>query len=181
MQGFKGARVGKGKRRRAGDAPPPGTRIPRSPVPPDAGQYLNRELSLLAFFRRVLEEAEDESNPLLERVRFLSIVGSILAEFFMVRVAGLKQQMHAGVAEMSSDGRTPAEALQAIREVALGLMRDARTCLQQLLPLLHEAGIDILDYQALSDSERATADAYFEQVVFPVLTPLAFDLGRPFP
>ncbi|HWT82023.1 MAG TPA: polyphosphate kinase 1, partial [Candidatus Methylomirabilis sp.] len=74
------------------------------PVPQDASQYLNRELSLLAFSRRVLEEAQDERNPLLERVKFLGIVGSNLAEFFMVRVAGLKQQMEAGVVELSSDG-----------------------------------------------------------------------------
>jgi polyphosphate kinase len=138
-------------------------------------------LSLLAFFRRVLEEAQDERNPLLERVKFLSILGSILAEFFMVRVAGLKQQMEAGVIELSSDGLTPSEQLLAIRQVALDLMRDARKCLQQLLPLLSEAGIHILDYEALTDQQRTAANAYFEQVVFPVLTPLAFDPGRPFP
>ncbi len=176
---------GRGGRRNrdgtGGATPPTRKRAPRPPVPPDAGQYLNRELSVLAFFRRVLEEAQDERNPLLERVKFLSIVGSNLAEFFMVRVAGLKQQMEAGVIELSSDGLTPSEQLLAIRQVVLELMRDARGCLQQLLPLLTEAGIHILDYQALTDQQRTSANEYFEQVVFPVLTPLAFDPGRPFP
>ena len=182
MHGFKGGRVPKGSRRRAGDvSPPTRARAPHPPVPPDAHQYFNRELSVLSFFRRVLEEAQDERNPLLERARFLSILGSILAEFFMVRVAGLKQQMLAGVVELSTDGRTPAEVLLEIRQVALELMRDARTCLQRLLPLLHDEGIDILDYRVLTAAQRAAADTYFEQVVFPVLTPLAFDPGRPFP
>ncbi|MFI5340443.1 MAG: RNA degradosome polyphosphate kinase, partial [Candidatus Methylomirabilales bacterium] len=156
-------------------------RAPHLPVPQDASQYLNRELSLLAFFRRVLEEAQDERNPLLERVKFLSIVGSNLAEFFMVRVAGLKQQVEAGVIELSNDGLTPSEQLLAVRQGALELMQDARRCLHQLLPLLDEAGLHILDYHALTDQQRTAANEYFEQVVFPVLTPLAFDPGRPFP
>jgi len=156
-------------------------RAKRPPVPEDANLYLNRELSLLAFFRRVLEEAQDERNPLLERVKFLAIVGSNLAEFFMVRVAGLKQQAEAGVIELSSDGLTPSEQLLAIRQVVLELMQDARRCLHQLLPLLAEAGIQILDYQGLTDQQRTAANEYFEQMVSPVLTPLAVDPGRPFP
>ena len=110
---------GRGEKRNpdgAGEATPPTRkRVPRQPVPPDAGQYLNRELSVLAFFRRVLEEAQDERNPLLERLKLLSIVGSILAEFFMVRVAGLKQQVEAGISELSNDGLTPSEQLLTIR------------------------------------------------------------------
>ena len=169
-------------KRGAGQAnPSTQTAALRAPVPQDAGLYLNRELSLLAFFYRVLEEAQDEGNPLLERVKFLSIVGSNLAEFFMVRVAGLKQQVEAGVVELSNDGLTPAEQLLAIRQVALSLMGDARKCLQQLLPRLADAGIHILDYQALTDQQRSWTGEYFERVVFPVLTPLAFDPGRPFP
>jgi polyphosphate kinase len=150
-------------------------------VPEDAPLYFNRELSLLGFFRRVLEEAQDEGNPFLERVKFLSIVSSNLAEFFMVRVAGLKQQVAAGVVERSIDGLTPGEQLVAIRQVAGELMQGTRTVLGQLLPRLAEAGIHILDYPALTDQHRAAADAYFERVIFPVLTPLAYDPGRPFP
>ena len=176
---------GRGGRRNRDSAvkaiPPTQKRAARPTVPHDASQYLNRELSILTFFRRVLEEAQDERNPLLERVKFLSILGSNLAEFFMVRVAGLKQQVEAGIIELSSDGLTPSEQLLAIRQVVLELMQDARGCLQQLLPLLAEAGIHILDYQALTVQQRSSANEYFEQVVFPVLTPLAFDPGRPFP
>src|SRR5512139_3925063 len=91
----------------------------------DPKLYVNRELSMLQFFRRVLEEARDESNPLLERVKFLGIVGSNLDEFFMVRVAGLKQQIEAGVVELSPDGLTPAEQLAAVRKMAQQLMTDA--------------------------------------------------------
>ena len=150
-------------------------------VPRDAALYLNREVSLLAFFRRVLEEAQDDQNPLLERVKFLSIVSSNLAEFFMVRVAGLKHQVAARVVERSMDGLTPAEQLALIRQVATDLMQGAREALSQLLPLLAEAGIHVLDYAALTDAQRAHADTYFEQMVFPVLTPMAYDPGRPFP
>ena len=151
------------------------------PVPEDAKLFLNRELSQLAFFRRVLEEAQDERNPLLERVKFLSIVGSNLAEFFMVRVAGLKQQIAAGVIELSLDGQTPAQQLNAIHQEALQLMHDARECLHKLLPQLDAAGIHILDYRALDEVQAAAAARYFDEMVFPVLTPLAYDPGRPFP
>lgn len=151
------------------------------PIPADAGLFLNRELAQLAFFRRVLEEAQDERNPLLERVKFLAIVGSNLAEFFMVRVAGLKQQIQAGVVELSLDGLTPAQQLSAIRREALQLMNDARDCLHHLLPQLDAAGIHIRDYNALTEEQKIAATHYFDQIVFPVLTPLAYDPGRPFP
>lgn len=151
------------------------------PIPADAGLFLNRELAQLAFFRRVLEEAQDERNPLLERVKFLAIVGSNLAEFFMVRVAGLKQQIQAGVVELSLDGLTPAQQLIAIRREALQLMNDARDCLHHLLLQLDAAGIHIRDYDALGEEQKIAATHYFDQIVFPVLTPLAYDPGRPFP
>jgi polyphosphate kinase len=148
----------------------------------DPRLYLNRELSQLEFFRRVLEEALDENNPLLERVKFLSIVGSNLDEFFMVRVAGLKQQAAAGIADLSDDGLTPAEQLATIRKASLKLMLAARDCLRNtLLPELAEAGIFLLDYAALNDKQVASVKKYFDEVVFPVLTPLAVDPGRPFP
>jgi polyphosphate kinase len=144
--------------------------------------YLNRELSQLEFFRRVLEEARDERNPLLERVKFLAIVGANLDEFFMVRVAGLKQQLAAGVVELSIDGLTPAEQLAAIRKAVAKLQAEARDCYQDdLLPKLEEAGIHVLGYADLDQRQQAHVRRYFDQVVFPVLTPLAFDPGRPFP
>ncbi|MCW5852456.1 MAG: polyphosphate kinase 1 [Anaerolineae bacterium] len=151
------------------------------PVQSDASLYLNRELALLDFSRRVLEEACDERNPLLERCKFLAIVGSNIAEVFMVRVAGLKQQVEAGIVERSLDGQTPAEQLVEIRRVAHGLMRESRVCLRQLVSQLSQAGIHLLDYTGLDDGQRAAADAYFEHTVFPVLTPLAHDPARPFP
>ncbi len=147
----------------------------------DPHLYINRELSLLDFQERVLEEAEDARNPLLERVKFLTIVASNLGEFFMVRVGGLKQQMEAGVAERSLDGMTPTEQLAAIRPRALAIMDRSRACLHALLPELAEAGIHVLHYAELSPLQRAAADAFFDEVAFPVLTPLAFDPGRPFP
>jgi polyphosphate kinase len=150
-------------------------------VPEDAKLFLNRELSLLSFFRRVLEEALDESNPLLERVKFLAIVGSNLAEFFMVRVAGLMQQVGAGVIEMSIDGLTPAQQLAAVKNDARQLMNDARGCLHNLLPLLGSAGIHVLDFAALDETQKGYVKQYFDVTVYPVLTPLAYDPGRPFP
>lgn len=144
--------------------------------------YINRELSLLEFFRRVMEEARDDSNPLLERVKFLSIVSSNLDEFFMVRVAGLKQQVEAGVVDVSPDGLTPAEQLAIIRKFAQALMLESRECWHaDLRPRLQAEGIHVLDYTALSEAQTRRAKEYFDEVVFPVLTPLAFDPGRPFP
>ncbi len=148
----------------------------------DPKLFVNREISLLEFQRRVLEEAKDENNPLLERAKFLSIVGSNLDEFFMVRVAGLKKQVDARVIDVPPDGLTPAEQLAAIRKMALQIMSQARVCLQEaLLPALHKAGIHILKYAELDERQKTTVDSYFEEVVFPVLTPLAFDPGHPFP
>ncbi|MBI5033218.1 MAG: polyphosphate kinase 1 [Chloroflexi bacterium] len=155
--------------------------VPASPVPEDAKLFINRELSTLAWFRRVLEEAQDERHPLLERVKFLSIVSSNLAEFFMVRVAGLKQQIEAGVVELSIDGLTPTQQLAAIRQSALQLMNDTRNCLRALIPQLDAVSIHVRDYEALTPSQKTYAKQYFDEMIFPVLTPLAYDLGRPFP
>jgi polyphosphate kinase len=144
--------------------------------------YINRELSLLAFQRRVLEEAQNEHHPLLERVKFLSIVGSNMDEFFMVRVAGLIDQVDAGIVEVGPDGMQVSAQLVAVRREVKKLLADAHKCLHdQILPELAGAGIQILDYAALNEKQLAFADAYFQETVFPVLTPLAFDPGRPFP
>lgn len=148
----------------------------------DPQYYVNRELSLLEFQRRVLQEAQDPSNPLLERIKFLAIVGSNLDEFFMVRVSGLKKQMDVGVAEYPPDGMTPAQELVEIRRTAAQIMSQARECLNNdLIPELKRAGIFILDYQALTDRQRENVNAYFDELVYKVLTPLAFDPGHPFP
>jgi polyphosphate kinase len=147
----------------------------------DPSLYINRELSLLAFQRRVLEEADDEQNPLLERVKFLSIVGSNLDEFFMVRVAGLVSQMDAGIVEAGADGMSARAQLIAIRRDVKRLIADVYRSLAKLYPALAEAGIEILDYSKLDEKQARVASKYFAETVFPVLTPLAFDPGRPFP
>ncbi len=148
----------------------------------DPSLYINRELSLLEFQRRVLEEAQDSSNPLLERVKFLAIVSSNLDEFFMVRVAGLKQQIEAGVGEPSPDGLTPAEQLVQVRHLAHELMRQCQACFtRELVPLLAKEDVLVCNYKDLSDAQRQRVDQYFDEVIFPVLTPLGFDPGHPFP
>jgi polyphosphate kinase len=144
--------------------------------------YLNRELSLLAFQKRVLHEAQNPENPLLERVKFLSIVSSNLDEFFMVRVAGLQKQAASGSQEASIDGLPAAIQLQLIRQEVRQLVEEIQNFLRNtLLPALAQEGIRISDISSLSSAERSAMDSYFVQEVFPVLTPLAFDPGRPFP
>ncbi|BDC49658.1 polyphosphate kinase [Bryobacterales bacterium F-183] len=148
----------------------------------DPALYINRELSVLAFQRRVLEEAEDDSHPLLERVKFLAILGSNLDEFFMVRVAGLAAQVDSGASEIGPDGMSPAAQLLAIRREVKKIMADAhRVWDEKLRPSLYAAGIRIDNYDEIDANRLAIATRYFESTVFPVLTPLAFDPGRPFP
>lgn len=144
--------------------------------------YINRELSLLEFQKRVLDQACDPENPLLERVKFLSIVSSNLDEFFMVRVAGLQKQAASGSQEASVDGLSAATQLQLIRSEIRGLVKEIQGLLRDvLLPELARAGIRIVDISALTPQERSAMDSYFAKDVFPVLTPLAFDPSRPFP
>lgn len=146
----------------------------------DAALFINRDISLLDFFERVLDEARDHHNPLLERAKFVGIAQSILGEFFMVRMAGLRQQIDAGVTE-SQDGYTPQQLLPVVRERALNQMSAARQAFSELMPELAAAGIHILDYKDLNREQREAASSYYEARIFPVLTPLAFDPGRPFP
>lgn len=147
----------------------------------DPSLYVNRELALLAFQERVLEEARDVTNPLIERAKYLAIFSSNISEFYMVRVAGLKQQIAAGVSGLSDDGLTAAEQLAVVRGRIPGMLASARESFRILKADLAAAGVSLLDYAELSDAQRAEADAYFASEVFPVLTPLAFDPGRPFP
>ncbi|CAG1014221.1 polyphosphate kinase [Anaerolineales bacterium] len=144
--------------------------------------YFNRELSLLEFQRRVLEEVWDEANPLLERVKFLSIFGSNMDEFFMVRVSGIRKMVEARIMDLSPDGMVPPDELAAIRKLSQELMVEAQRCYQRkLLPLLDKADIHIIDYQKLNKTQKERVDTYFRDVIYPVLTPLALDPGHPFP
>jgi polyphosphate kinase len=155
---------------------------PTPPPFPRESDYFNRELSLLEFQRRVLFEARETTNPLLERAKFLAIVSSNLDEFFMIRVSALKSRLESGLTAPSLDGRTPAEELAAIHRTVEDLMEEMEECWhRELLPALAEEGIQILPYTELSGEERSRVDSYFRRNIFPVLTPLAFDPGRPFP
>jgi len=154
------------------------------PVPPvePRDRYLNRELGMLQFQYRVLEEAMDPDNPLLERVKFLAILGSNLDEFFMVRAGGLIMQKRSGIVDLSIDGQSAAEQLAAIRKVATDLLGKSRKHWNgELKPALAEAGIHVLDYGELTDKQKRQVETYFRQTIFPVLTPQAFDPGHPFP
>ncbi len=144
--------------------------------------FINRELSWLEFNRRVLEEATDPSNRLLERVKFLSIFFSNLDEFFMIRVAGLRRQLGVGALSAPPDGMTPAQQLSAIYE-RLGPMLDeaARCWGDELHPELEVADIRILEYDDLKKKQRKLLRAHFQREIFPALTPLAFDPSHPFP
>lgn len=146
-------------------------------------EYLfNREISWLEFNKRVLHEAFDPRTPLLERLKFMAIYSSNLDEYFMVRVAGLKQQVEAGVTQRSADGSTPQEQLAAIdQHLRPDVIAQHRYFTHQLRPQLAKAGIHLLDYQDLSRAECDYLHQYFEEQIFPVLTPLAVDPGHPFP
>ena len=145
-------------------------------------RFINRELSWLAFNFRVLEEALDQRTPLLERVKFIAIFNTNLDEFFMIRVAGIKQQVAEGVVEPSPDGRTPTEQLAAIRREVLRQRTLMHRCwLDDIMPGLREQGVHVLEYEELDDEQRSACRDYFVREVFPVLTPLAFDPSHPFP
>jgi len=144
--------------------------------------YFNRELSWLKFNERVLEEALDLSNPLLDRVSFLSIFFSNLDEFYMIRVSGLRRQRAAGVVEAPPDGMTPVEQLTAIRSHVKELVEGAVDCWHNDLEAgLKKVGIRLLKYADLKGKQRRLLRRHFKQEIFPVLTPLAFDPGHPFP
>ncbi|WP_306362564.1 RNA degradosome polyphosphate kinase [Nocardia sp. CC227C] len=162
-------------------APPAATPPPtQSKLPQD--RYLNRELSWLDFNARVLALAEDRSQPLLERAKFLAIFASNLDEFYMVRVAGLKRRAETGLSVRSADGLSPTEQLDLIAARAQELAdRHAHVFLDSVLPSLIEEGIAIIGWADLDDAERERLSGYFTDQVFPVLTPLAVDPAHPFP
>jgi polyphosphate kinase len=145
-------------------------------------RFLDRELSWLEFNDRVLELAEDESLPLLERAKFLAIFASNLDEFFMVRVAGLKRRIATGIAVKAASGLLPNEVLEAIRVRSRGQMERQAECFRtDVLPALETEGIDLLHWEDLTEPERDELHEFFRKRVFPVLTPLAVDPSHPFP
>ena len=154
----------------------------KAPTFNDPALYSNRELSWLEFNQRVLEEAEDSTNPLLERVKFLCIVSSNLDEFFEIRVAGLRQQRESKVSQAGPDGMSPNEQLVAVSQRVRKMVDDQyRLWNETLLPGLEKQNIFFLPYDDLSDDEKKYYTDYFEKSVYPVLTPLAVDPVHPFP
>ena len=143
--------------------------------------FLNRELSWLEFNARVLAEAEDDRNPLLERLKFLSIFNTNLDEFYMVRVAGLKGMVSEGIASQSDDGLTPAQQIARIDLMASALMEDQQDIWAELCAELKEAGIAVLGTDELTQRDRTWLENEFRQQIFPILTPLAIDPAHPFP
>jgi polyphosphate kinase len=158
----------------------PATRRRPRPAAPAAIPYVNRELSWLDFNARVLYEASDQRNPLLERVRFLSIFSSNLDEFFQVRVAGLKQQVEAGHSKLAPDGRGAAETLSEVRRKVLDLVAEQTLAFGKVKEALVEQGIRIVRYDERPERHHELRRMFIDQI-FPVLTPLAVDPGHPFP
>ena len=149
--------------------------------PASPARFVNRELSWLAFNRRVIEESQNHRHPLFERVRFLSISASNLDEFYMVRVAGLMGMVRAGVSTPSADGLAPAEQLAKVDETARGLIADQGRVWGELAVELRRAGVSVVTGAEINDRDRAFLEAQFTAQIFPVLTPLAIDPAHPFP
>ncbi len=170
----------------------PGAAAHRAPAPAsappapdvdlrDPALYLNRELTWLEFNRRVLNEAEDERTPLLERVKFLAIVSSNIDEFFMKRIGGLKQQVGAGVQELTVDGRTPQRQIDEAQAVVAEIEARKERLLPAVLEGLAEHGIEVVDYPGLEAQECDSLRRYFVQNILPLLTPQSIDPAHPFP
>src|SRR6476660_8191327 len=143
--------------------------------------YLNRELTWLTFNRRVIAEAENDRNPLLERIKFLAITGSNIDEFFMKRIGGLKLQTAAGVPEVTVDGRTPQEQIDACYAWVREFEHERLQVERHLLDLLARQDIRILSWTDLNPSERAELRERYLRNIFPLITPLALDPAHPFP
>ena len=150
-------------------------------LPRSAEFLFNRELSLIEFFGRVLDEGSDETEPLLERLKFLAILSSNLDEFFMIRVSSLKEKFD-DESRLSADGKTSEEQLKAIRTRLLEMVEAQMNCLhEEILPALEEHGIAVTSIDALNDFERQNLNEYFKQKIYPLLTPQAVDSSHPFP
>jgi polyphosphate kinase len=148
----------------------------------DSKNFFNRDLSWIEFNRRVLEEALNPDLPLLEKIKFISIFLTNLDEFYMIRISGLKEQIAANIIEPSIDGFTPREQIQTIEKTIQPMLKELLDLwTESIVPELNKNGISILDYNDLDDSEKEILTGYFHKEVYPVLTPLAFDPGRPFP
>jgi polyphosphate kinase len=158
--------------------------IMETPHPPAENPlpYINRELSWIRFNRHVLDEARDESHPLLERVKFLAIFANNLDEYFMIRVSGLQRQLAKGVLKSPPDGMTPTQQLGAIRQMLIPELETQYAIWhEKILPELDRAGIHIHMFASLSETQKSAMHTFFVNEVFPVLTPLAFDSSHPFP
>ena len=156
---------------------------PKAPIARghDPQRYLNRELSWLAFNARVLDESENHTHPIMERLRFLSICGSNLDEFYMVRVSGLREQVRDGIKTPSQDGLTPIQQLARIDKVASALMDRQQACWRAIHAELREVGFAVVSVEEAGEIDRETLRDDFLTQLFPVLTPLAIDPAHPFP
>jgi polyphosphate kinase len=164
-------------------APPPAPKdsAKEAKPKPEENLFLNRELSWIQFNRRVLEEALNETQPLLERLKFLAIFSTNLDEFFMVRVSGLQEQLEADPSTLSPDGLNPATQLRLISEELRELLQQQLACLNDVLGQLQAFGVRIVPYAEVSEAQRDKLRQMFTERIFPVLTPLSFDPGHPFP
>ncbi len=187
--GTEAVEVAEATKPRAGRGRQPDAAVAEVPAPPaepvldlEAREwYLNRELTWLAFNRRVLHEAQDERTPLLERVKFLAIVSSNLDEFFMKRIGGLKQQIGARVRELTVDGRSPEQQLSECLVIVRDLVDQKRVLASELHELLKAQGIVLRSYKRLSEAQRKQMREYYLLNIFPLVTPQTMDPAHPFP